>query len=77
MAKSLISKFTPKVKLRVMGKSPKVKQKSEKRETDITEYIQDGVILYPKLLKDEINKFDKELLLAAKKSNSISGEKGT
>merc|ERR1711915_858951 len=40
---------------------------------DITRYIKQSEILYPKLLKDIVNKFDKELLVEAKKANSIGG----
>ena len=67
-----VSKFTPKVKARSPSKLQK--QKSESNETEITDYLKEGEILYPKLIKDEINKFDKELLVKAKKANSIGGE---
>ena len=43
-------------------------------ETDITEFIKDGEILYPRLIKDEISKLDTKLLKAAKKTNNIGGK---
>ena len=43
-------------------------------ETDITEFIKDGEILYPRLIKDEISKLDAKLLKAAKKTNNIGGK---
>ena len=56
-------------------KTNKGKSKSkDKSEDDITEFIKDGEILYSKLLKHEINKFDKSLLEAAKKTNNIGGK---
>ena len=66
--------FTPKVKPRAPSKLVKGKQKAETNEIEITDYLKEGEILYPKLIKDEINKFDKELLVQAKKANSIGGK---
>merc|ERR1712012_537652 len=76
------SKLTPKAKPRSKKlfsssdktKTNKGKSKSkDKSEDDITEFIKDGEILYSKLLKHEINTFDKSLLEAAKKTNNIGG----
>lgn len=56
------------------NKSNKAKSKDKKTdEQDITEFIKDGQIQYPKLLKYEISQFDCKLLEAAKKSNNIGG----
>eukprot|EP00092_Neocalanus_flemingeri_P103728 GFUD01132765.1.p1 GENE.GFUD01132765.1~~GFUD01132765.1.p1 ORF type:complete len:513 (+),score=163.10 GFUD01132765.1:188-1726(+) len=66
-------KFSPKVKPRTQTKLLKGKPKPETNEIEITDYLKEGEILYPKLIKDEINKFDKEMLVFAKKANSIGG----
>eukprot|EP00092_Neocalanus_flemingeri_P038604 GFUD01042033.1.p1 GENE.GFUD01042033.1~~GFUD01042033.1.p1 ORF type:complete len:597 (+),score=180.25 GFUD01042033.1:155-1945(+) len=66
-------RFTPKVKPIAKTKLLKGKQNSETNEIEITDYLKEGEILYPKLIKDEINKFDKEMLVYAKKANSIGG----
>lgn len=63
------TKFKPKLK----PKTPKTKTKLETSK-EITDYINSsGEILYPKLIHDEINACDKEMLEAAKKANSIGG----
>ena len=73
-------KFTPRSKSRP-SKFLKGKSKSDSAsagpdtETDITEFIKDGEILYPRLIKDEISKLDAKLLKAAKKTNNIGGVK--
>lgn len=55
------------------SKSSKKKNNGTENEVPITDFIKDSKILYPALLKDEINKFDTWLLEAARKSNSIGG----
>ena len=71
--------FTPRSKSRP-SKFIKGKSKSDgggagtDTETDITEFIKDGEILYPRLIKDEISKLDAKLLKAAKKTNNIGGK---
>ena len=48
---------------------------ADRREEDLTEYLgTGGNILYPRLIKDEIIRCDKELLKAAKKAGTIGGE---
>ena len=70
--------FTPRSKSRP-GKFLKGKSKSDSQgapadgETDITEFIKDGEILYPRLITEEISKCDAKLLKAAKKTNNIGG----
>ena len=72
-------KFTPRSKSRP-SKFIKGKSKSDSlsagadTDTDITEFIKDGEILYPRLIKDEISKLDKNLLKEAKKTNNIGGK---
>ena len=53
----------------------KKRSRSKSTEEDITEFIKDGDIIYSKLIKKEISKFDTHLLEAAKKANNIGGEK--
>ena len=64
------TKFTPK-----SSKKLTKKDVGEKVEAEITDYISaNGEIMYPKLIKDEITKCDKELLEASKKSGNIGGK---
>ena len=69
-------KYKPRSKSKVFSsekrKLTKSKSSSES-ETDITDFIKDGEILYSKLIKYEVNKFDSSLLEAAKKTNNIGG----
>ena len=65
------NKFVPKP--RGQTKSFKKKNNAMENEVPITDFIKDSEILYPALLKDEINKFDTRLLEAARKSSSIGG----
>jgi len=51
----------------------KKRSRSKSTEEDITEFIKDGEIIYSKLIKKEISKFDTHLLEAAKKANNIGG----
>ena len=67
-------KFTPKVKPKSPIKILKGKPKVDTEEVDITDYIKLGEILYPKLIKDIVNQFDKEMLVKAKKENAIGGK---
>ena len=77
-AVSKTPQFTPRSKSRP-GKFLKGKSKSDSQsaqadaEADITEFIKDGEILYPKLITEEISKCDAKLLKAAKKTNNIGG----
>ena len=71
----------PQRKLRNLPKfTPKVKHKSKERkklDTDqfeITDYLKQKEILYPKLIKDIVNQFDKKMLVEAKKANTIGGK---
>merc|ERR1719153_1706418 len=70
------TKSTPKFQPKSRTK-PKPKCKENKKdsceEPDVTEYIKQNEILYPKLIKDIVNQFDKEMLVEAKKANSIGG----
>lgn len=64
------SKFTPKTHKKIGKKEAK----PEKPQAEITDYISEkGEILYPSLIKDEISKCDKELLVNAKKAGAIGG----
>ena len=70
--------FTPKSKSRprkfIKGKSKSDSQGAPADgETDITEFIKDGEILYPRLIAEEISKCDAKLLKEAKKTNNIGG----
>ena len=70
--------FTPRSKSRarkfIKGKSKSDSQSAPADgETDITEFIKDGEILYPRLITEEISKCDAKLLKAAKKTNNIGG----
>ena len=67
-------KFTSKVKPKPPFKILKGKKKVESDEVEITDYIKQGEILYPKLIKDIVNQFDKEMLVKAKKENAIGGK---
>ena len=69
---SNLPKFTPKPKPKSSVKVLKGKEETENDE--LTEYIKQGEIIYPKLIKDIVNNFDKEMLVEAKKSNSIGGK---
>lgn len=69
-------KYKPRSKSKVFSNEKKKLNKtksSSESETDITDFIKDGEILYSKLIKYEINKFDSSLLEAAKKTNNIGG----
>ena len=71
--------FTPRSKSRprkfIKGKSKSDSQSAPADgEADITEFIKDGEILYPRLITEEISKCDAKLLKAAKKTNNIGGE---
>lgn len=69
-------KYKPRSKSKVFSSEKKKLNKSKsssESETDITDFIKDGEILYPKLIKYEISKFDSSLLEAAKKTNNIGG----
>merc|ERR1712106_820780 len=68
---SNLPKFTPKPKPKSSIKLKKGKDETENDE--LTEYIKQGEIFYPKLIKDIVNNFDKQMLVEAKKSNSIGG----
>ena len=80
-AVSKTPQFTPRSKSRP-GKFIKGKSKSDSQgapadaETDITEFIKDGEILYPRLITEEISKCDAKLLKEAKKTNNIGGLSG-
>jgi len=65
-------KFQPKSRTKPKPKS-KENKKDSCEEPDVTEYIKQKEILYPKLIKDIVNQFDKEMLVEAKKANSIGG----
>jgi len=65
-------KFQPKTRTKPKPKS-KENKKDNCEEPDVTEYIKQKEILYPKLIKDIVNQFDKEMLIEAKKANSIGG----
>ena len=62
---SNLRKFTPKPKPKSSVKL--LKRKEETENDEITEYIKQGEIIYPKLIKDIVNKFDQEILVEAKK----------
>lgn len=65
---------TPRSVVKKSSSSKKDHKSDNKGETPITEYISvGGVINYPKLIKDVVLNFDKKLLQAAKKENSIGG----
>ena len=69
-------KYKPRSKSKVFSSEKKKLNKSKtssESETDITDFIKDGEILYSKLIKYEISKFDSSLLEAAKKTNNIGG----
>ena len=69
-------KYKPRSKSKVFSSEKKKLNKSKsssESDTDITDFIKDGEILYPKLIEYEINKFDSSLLEAAKKTNNIGG----
>ena len=66
-------KFQPKTRTKPKPKS-KENKKDNCEEPDVTEYIKQKEILYPKLIKDIVNQFDKEMLIEAKKANSIGGK---
>lgn len=69
-------KYKPRSKSKVFSSEKKKLNKSKsssESETDITDFIKDGEILYSKLIKYEISKFDSFLLEAAKKTNNIGG----
>jgi len=68
-------KFKPRSKNKLISgqKNMKLKSVQNKEEDDITEFIKDGDILYSKLIKKEISKFDKSLLEASKQTNNIGG----
>lgn len=69
----------PKKPFKSGRKTAKPKPKTSKGEStekvpEITDYIgSSGEVLYAKLIKDEILKCDKELLIQAKKANAIGG----
>jgi hypothetical protein len=67
-------KFTSKVKPKPQFKILKGKQKVDTDEVEIIDYIKQGEILYPKLIKDIVNQLDKEMLVKAKKENAIGGK---
>ena len=69
-------KYKPRSKSKVFSSEKKKLNKSKsssESETDITDFLKDGEILYSKLIKYEISKFDSSLLEAAKKTNNIGG----
>ena len=69
-------KYKPRSKSKVFSSEKKKLNKSKsssESETDITDFIKDGEILYSKLIKYEISKFDSFLLEDAKKTNNIGG----
>ena len=69
-------KYKPRSKSKVFSSEKRKLNKSKsssESETDITDFIKDGEILYSKLIKYEVNKFDSSLLEAAKKTNNIGG----
>ena len=69
-------KYKPRSKSKVFSSEKKKLNKSKsssESETDITDFIKDGEILYSKLIKYEISKFDSFLLEAAKKTHNIGG----
>ena len=70
--------FPPRSKSRprkfIKGKSKSDSQNAPAdSEADITEFIKDGEILYPRLITEEISKCDAKILKAAKKTNNIGG----
>jgi len=65
-------KFQPKPRPKQNKKSNENK-KPDSEEPDVIEYLKQKEILYPKLIKDIVNQFDKEMLVEAKKANSIGG----
>ena len=67
-------RFKPKLKPKATPKGAKKLDTEKDGKLDITEYIKQSEILYPKLLKDIVNQFDKELLVEVKKANSIGGK---
>jgi hypothetical protein len=67
-------KFTPRVKPKSPLKLLKGKQKVVTDEVEITDYIKQGEILYPKLIKDIVNQLDKDMLVKAKIGNAIGGQ---
>ena len=67
--------FKPRSKNKLLsGQKNKSKSAKNTEEDDIAEFIKDGEILYSKLIKREINKFDISLLEASKKANNIGGK---
>merc|ERR1711915_490691 len=66
-------RFKPKLKPKATPKGAKKLDTEKDGKLDITQYIKQSEILYPKLLKDIVKQFDKELLVEAKKANSIGG----
>ena len=66
-------RFKPNLKPKSTPKGAKKLDTEKDGKLDITEYIKQSEILYPKLLKDIVNNFDKQLLAEAKKANSIGG----
>jgi len=66
-------KFTPRAKKGTERKLLKEKKELSCSDIEITDYIKNGEILYPKLIKEEVNKVDKEMLVEAKKANAIGG----
>ena len=64
-----LPKFTPKVKPK-----SKEKKKVDPDQFEITDYLKQKEILYPKLIKDIVNQFDKEMLVKSKKANTIGGK---
>jgi len=67
-------KFQPKPRAK-QNKKNKENKKPDSEEPDVIEYLKQKEILYPKLIKDIVNQFDKEMLVEAKKANSIGGKK--
>ena len=67
-------KFKPRSKNKLISGQKNKSKSDQKDEDDITEFIKDGGIVYSKLIKKEISKFDKLLLEASKKTNNIGGK---
>ena len=66
-------RFKPKLTPKATPKGAKKLDTEKDGKFDITEYVKQSEILYPKLIKDIVNNFDKQLLSEAKKANSIGG----
>ena len=66
-------RFKPKLKPKATPKGAKKLDTEKDGKFDITEYVKQSEILYPKLIKDIVNNFDKQLLVEAKKAKTIGG----